>query len=68
MGFISMILKFVLFFLDVPAAIALIACVLPYFLFVNNGIPIQLLAQRIVALLESTSLWAYRFSSQQDVS
>ena len=61
MGFISLILMFVLFFLGVPVAIALIACVLPYFLFVNNGMPIQLLAQRMVAQLESTSLWAVPF-------
>ena len=35
MGALPVYLMFALFLLGVPVAIALIACVLPYFLFIN---------------------------------
>ena len=61
MGFLPIILMFVLFFLGVPVAITLLACVLPYFLFINNGMPVYLILQKMVSQLESTSLWAVPF-------
>lgn len=61
MGFLPIILMFVLFFAGVPVAITLLACVLPYFMFINSGMPTYLVLQRMVAQLESTSLWAVPF-------
>ncbi|MBR6706457.1 MAG: TRAP transporter large permease, partial [Clostridia bacterium] len=61
MGFLPIILMFVLFFLGVPVAITLLACVLPYFLFINSGMPVYLILQKMVSQLESTSLWAVPF-------
>lgn len=61
MGFISIILMFILFFLGVPVAIALLGSVLPYFMFVNDGMPVYLILQRMVAQLESSALWAVPF-------
>lgn len=61
MGFLPLIMMFVFFFMGVPVAISLLACVLPYFQFFNEGMPVYLLLQRMVAQLESTSLWAVPF-------
>ena len=61
MGFLPIILMFALFFSGVPVAISLLACVLPYFMFVNDSMPVYLVLQRMVAQLESTSLWAVPF-------
>ena len=61
MGALPVYLMFALFLLGVPVAIALIACVLPYFLFINPTMPPQMVLQRLVAQVESSSLWAVPF-------
>ena len=61
MGALPVYLMFALFMLGVPVAIALIACVLPYFLFINPTMPPQMVLQRLVAQVESSSLWAVPF-------
>ncbi len=61
MIYFSLILMFVLFLLGIPVAIALIACVLPYFMFFNTTIPVATVLQRLIAQLESASLWAIPF-------
>lgn len=61
MGALPVFLMFLLFLLGVPVAIALIACVLPYFLFINPSMPPQMVLQRLVAQVESSSLWAVPF-------
>lgn len=61
MGFLPIVLMFILFFAGVPVAISLLACVLPYFIFINDSMPVYLVLQRMVAQLESSALWAVPF-------
>lgn len=61
MNFLPIIIMFALFMLNVPIAFSLIAAILPYFLFVNNTVPMHLLMQRVVSSAESSSLLAIPF-------
>jgi tripartite ATP-independent transporter DctM subunit len=50
-----------MFILNVPIWQALVIGVLPYFLFLNHDMPIQIVAQRIIAVMESQSFLAIPF-------
>lgn len=58
MGALPLILMFIFFALGVPVAIALISAVLPYFMFVNQTMPVDLILQRLIGSVQNSSLWA----------
>lgn len=60
-AYFPIILLFILFFLDIPIAFALIASSLYYFLFINNIMSTNLIVQNMVSSLESFPLLAVPF-------
>lgn len=58
---IPVILIVIFFILNVPIWFALVAGVLPYFMFINTDIPVYIMAQRMVATVESSSFLAIPF-------
>lgn len=54
-------LLFFFFLLGVPIGFALLIAVLPYFMFINTSLPVDVIIQRVVANTEAVSLWAIPF-------
>lgn len=61
MGFIPIAVMFTLFALNVPVAFGLILSTLIYFLFINTGMPVDMIFQRMIASSESFPLLAVPF-------
>jgi tripartite ATP-independent transporter DctM subunit len=50
-----------MFILNIPIWYALVAGVLPYFMFLNHDMPVHIVAQRMIAVMESQSFLAIPF-------
>lgn len=61
LSFIPVFIMFILFFLNIPIAYALISSSLVYFGFINTNMPLDLLMQRFVKSAESFPLLAIPF-------
>jgi tripartite ATP-independent transporter DctM subunit len=61
MGFLPIVVLFILFALNVPVAFSLIVSTLTYFLFINTSMPIDLVIQRMISSAESFPLLAVPF-------
>ena len=61
MSLLPILVLFILFFLNVPVAFALILSTAVYFLFVSTGVPVDVIFQRMVASTESFPLLAVPF-------
>ena len=57
-------LVLVLAILGVPMWLAIVGGTLPFFLFLEPGLPSQLVAQRMIAMTENSSYLAIPFSLQ----
>ena len=58
---LPVIVLFILFFLNIPVAFALIGSSLFYFVFINNGMPTELVIQQFVTAVESFPYLAVPF-------
>lgn len=61
MSFMPIIILFILFFLNIPIAFALIGASLFYFIFINTGMPMEMIIQQFVTAVESFPYLAVPF-------